>query len=177
MTAAILAWIAGNRWAVAVACFCALGAFWAVEEARVSAARSDAATARAETAAVKAEAATSARLASEHYRAEEQRRALRQREIADEAEARIAAANADRDAAGAAADQLRSRVAAVVAAGRRAACSPAATASSPPAPDALELLADVLRRADARAGELAAFADSAHIAGRICEHAYRALTN
>ncbi len=176
MIATALAWIAGNRWAVTVACFIALGAFWAVEESRVSAAKLDAATARSEVAAVKAEAATSARLASEAYRAEEQRRALRQKEIADDAETRIAAARSDADAAVAAAGSLRQRAAALVTRGRATACNPAPAAVGPPAEDALGVFADVLGRAEARARLLADVADRAHEAGNICVHVYEALT-
>ncbi|WP_233095655.1 DUF2514 family protein [Dickeya solani] len=38
------------------------------------------------------------------------------------------------------------------------------------------LLADVLQRADKRAGELAAYADRARLAGLTCERAYSAIT-
>ncbi|WP_425591458.1 DUF2514 family protein [Brenneria nigrifluens] len=38
------------------------------------------------------------------------------------------------------------------------------------------LLADVLQRADDRAGELAAYADRARVAGLTCERAYDAIT-
>lgn len=59
----------------------------------------------------------------------------------------------------------------------RAACpNPAAASSGPPAGDPIGVLADVLSRADERAGELARIADERGTAGAACERAYDALT-
>lgn len=44
------------------------------------------------------------------------------------------------------------------------------------AAEAARMLADLQRRADERAGILAAFADEAHAAGEACERAYESLT-
>ena len=65
-------------------------------------------------------------------------------------------------------DAIAQRYRALVAAG---ADSPAA-GQQPPAGDPIGVLADVLGRADRRAGVLAAFADAAHAAGLACERDY-----
>ncbi|WP_343726706.1 DUF2514 family protein [Burkholderia seminalis] len=105
-------------------------------------------------------------------RAEEQRRAAAQSEIAKDANQQRTAALADAFSARAAAGSLQQRVDQLVAAARH----PAVAAGSPAAGDALDLLADVLGRADQRAGELAEYADRARIAGQQCERDYDALT-
>ncbi|OXJ16344.1 DUF2514 family protein [Burkholderia sp. HI2500] len=118
-------------------------------------------------------AAQKAQLAAvDAARAEEQRRTAAQSEIAKDANKQRTAALADAFAARAAAGSLQQRVDQLVAAARH----PAATAGSAPAGDALDLLADVLGRADERAGELAEYADRARIAGQQCERDYDALT-
>ncbi|KWD62375.1 MULTISPECIES: DUF2514 family protein [Burkholderia] len=81
-------------------------------------------------------------------------------------------ARADAVAAATAADGLRKQLAAYV---DRARHTTSAT-GGPAAGDALDLLADMLGRADARAGELAAIADERGIAGEQCERDYDALT-
>ncbi|WP_322073314.1 DUF2514 family protein [Burkholderia cepacia] len=105
-------------------------------------------------------------------RAEEQRRTAAQSEIANDANQQRTAALADAFAARAAAGSLQQRVDQLVAAARH----PAITTGSPAADDALDLLADVLGRADQRAGELAKIADDRGIAGQQCERDYDALT-
>ncbi|MDN7489519.1 DUF2514 family protein [Burkholderia sp. AU45274] len=118
-------------------------------------------------------AAQKAQLAAvDAARAEEQRRTAAQSEIAKDANKQRTAALADAFAARAAAGSLQQRVDRLVAAGRH----PTATAGSPATGDALDLLADVLGRADERAGELAEYADRARIAGQQCERSYDALT-
>ncbi|MCA7962491.1 DUF2514 domain-containing protein [Burkholderia cenocepacia] len=109
--------------------------------------------------------------AVEQVRAEEQRRTAAQSEIAKDANQQRTAALADAFAARAAAGSLQQRVDQLVAARHSA-----AAAGSPAAGDALDLLADVLGRADQRAGELAEYADRARIAGQQCERDYDALT-
>ncbi|HHT8835096.1 TPA: DUF2514 family protein [Burkholderia cenocepacia] len=110
--------------------------------------------------------------AVEAARAEEQRRTAAQSENAKDANKQRVAALADAFAARAAAGSLQQRVDQLVAAARH----PAAAAGSPAASDSLDLLADVLGRADQRAGELAEYADRARIAGQQCERDYDALT-
>ncbi|WP_261537092.1 DUF2514 domain-containing protein [Burkholderia multivorans] len=105
-------------------------------------------------------------------RDEYQRRTAAQQEIANDANQQRTAALADAFAARAAAGSLQQRVDQLVAAARH----PVTTAGSPAAGDALDLLADVLGRADERAGELAEYADRARIAGQQCERDYDALT-
>ncbi|HDV8348848.1 TPA: DUF2514 family protein [Burkholderia vietnamiensis] len=105
-------------------------------------------------------------------RAEEQRRTAAQSEIAKDANQQRTAALADAFAARAAAGSLQQRVDQLVAAARH----PAAAAGGTATGDALDLLADVLGRADQRAGELAEYADRARIAGQQCERDYDALT-
>lgn len=108
-------------------------------------------------------------------RAEEQRRTAAQSEVAKDANTQRTAALADAFAARAAAGSLRDQIAQLVRTARSGAHSPSAT-GSPPAGDALDLLADVLSQSDQRAGDLAAYADSARIAGQQCERDYDALT-
>jgi hypothetical protein len=89
----------------------------------------------------------------------------------------ISRAAADAASARTAADGLRQRVAALVAAARRApGANPIPAGSSAPAGDPIGVLADVLGRCDARAGLLADYADRAHAAGESCVRAYEALT-
>ncbi|AOK40853.1 DUF2514 family protein [Burkholderia vietnamiensis] len=100
------------------------------------------------------------------------RRTAAQQEIATDAAKERDQARADAVAAASAADGLRRQVVILVDGARHS----AAAAGGPPAGDALDLLADVLGRADQRAGELAEYADRARIAGQQCERDYDALT-
>ncbi|WP_244159752.1 DUF2514 family protein [Cupriavidus alkaliphilus] len=113
--------------------------------------------------------------ASQAARAEEQRRTAEQRGIANAAAKERDHAQADARAAGAIAEQLRVRVAQLAAAARAAGNSGAAGGSAA-AGDPLDVLTDVLSRADARAGHLAEYADRARVAGLACERSYDALT-
>ena len=84
---------------------------------------------------------------------------------------------ADRDRASAAERRLREQLATITSRYRTldatgADSTPAGKQS--PAGDAIGVLADVLGRADRRAGVLAAFADAAHAAGAACERDYDA---
>ena len=84
---------------------------------------------------------------------------------------------ADRDRARAAEHRLRDQLATLVQRYRAdgtPSANPAAAGQQPPAGDAIGVLADVLGRADRRAGVLAAFADAAHAAGAACERDYDA---
>ena len=100
------------------------------------------------------------------------RRMGAQQEIATNAAKERDQARADAVAAASAADGLRRQVAVLVDGVRHS----ASAAGGSPAGDALDLLADVLGRADARAGELAAIADERGVAGQQCERSYDALT-
>ena len=120
--------------------------------------------------------------AAEKQRADEEakrRKAEQELTHAQEVHAQEAAAlrvDLDRARARAAVESGRVRDAATAAAARaRAQCAdPAAADLGTPASDPIGLLADVLGRADARAGELADLADRRYIAGRACEREYEA---
>lgn len=133
------------------------------------AARTELATARLDAARAQVKAVDDARI-------EEQRRTAAQTEIANVATKDAETARADARAADSVADRLRQRVAELVAAGRNPG-NPTSAGAGPATGDPLDVLADVLGRADKRAGDLAEYADAAHIAGQACERAYDALTN
>lgn len=101
------------------------------------------------------------------------RRESAQQEVAREAQEQLALARTDAAAATAAADRLRSEFAASL---KRRCGGAAAAPGGPAAADARDVLADVQRRLDAAAGELAALADARGTAGAACERAYDALT-
>ena len=102
-------------------------------------------------------------------REEEQRRIKTLEVIADDTRNKLDAAQADAVASRAAAAGLRQQLADFR---QRARCNPTPAGGGTPAEDPLFLLSDLLSRVDERAGELAEFADRAHIAGRACEIAY-----
>jgi len=103
--------------------------------------------------------------------AENARRAEAMQEVTRYANQYRARFEADRAAAVRSRDELQQRLAAAVAAARAA-----SAAGGPPAGDPIGVLADVLSRADERAGVLAAYADRARAAGSACERSYDALT-
>ena len=114
-------------------------------------------------------------LADRAQRTEEQRRVAAVTQEATDAQVRITSLEDDLRRAAGAADGLR---AAAAGAARRARASSCAAASGPgqPGADAIGVLADVLGRADHRAGVLAEHADRLRIAGIACERSYDALT-
>jgi len=109
-------------------------------------------------------------------RAQENQWVKSQEENARETANQILAARADADDARRAGDRLQQRVAALVASARAAAAHPGTEPTVAPADDAIGVLADVLGRADTRAGILAEYADAARVAGTSCERDYDALT-
>lgn len=136
----------------------------------------DKATYQAKTTAAALSAAVDQVKAVDRARAEEQRRIAAQTEIANAAKKDADDARADARDAGAAADGLRKRVADLLAAARAGKDS-ASPSGGAPAGDPLGVLADVLERADRRAGILAEYADAARVAGQACERSYDALTH
>lgn len=112
----------------------------------------------------------------EKYRSEEQRRAKAQKDIDDESHRMAATARADLASADAARVRLLQRVRTAGAQATGTPGHPAPVVVGSPAGDPIGVLADVLGRADARAGLLADFADRAHAAGIACERSYDALT-
>ncbi|CAI8800109.1 DUF2514 domain-containing protein [Pseudomonas sp. IT-P74] len=91
--------------------------------------------------------------------------------IIDQATADAAAARASADGVQLAADNLARRLAASEASGNS--CTAAASKA---AARAAAVLADVLKRVDQRAGDLAAIADQTRARGLTCEAAYGAMT-
>ena len=155
-----------------------------VQQARVASAKTELAQVREQHAQAVADAALAK--AAAHARALEIERELTAREQALQAtidkqdqDARHAQAQhaADRAAATAAAGRLRERLATITraasAGARVQADSNSRAAREREAADATaRVLADVLQRADDRAGALAGFADAAHAAGLACQRAY-----
>ena len=90
-------------------------------------------------------------------------------EVQRNAQEKLDALDSEAGAARDAADRLRARVAEL---SRRPAACPGATGGGEAADAARLVLADVLGRIDAAAGELAAHADRARVAGMACEAAY-----
>jgi hypothetical protein len=121
---------------------------------------------------IRADTAARQMRAVEAARIEERRRTVAQQENAEHAAKDRDQARADASAAAAAADGLRKQLAVYVERARHSTPS----AGSPPAGDAIGVLADVLGSIDDRAGELAKIADERGIAGRQCEADYDALT-
>ncbi|WP_050586577.1 DUF2514 domain-containing protein [Pseudomonas tremae] len=111
------------------------------------------------------------------YRTEEQRRQKAANQVANDARQEQTAALTDAAVADAAGDRLR------VEAGKLAAtssCAPGDTGAAErgkAASRAAMVLSELLGRADARAGELAKYADSARIAGLACNRFVEELSN
>lgn len=110
------------------------------------------------------------------YRAHEKQWATAQQEIVDATERKLTQARADATLADAASGRLQQRVATLVATARAAAANPGAAGASPPAGDAVGMLAELQRWADEAAGIYARIADDRGVAGNACERAYDALT-
>lgn len=120
---------------------------------------------------------TKAALEDAQVAAKETQRRLDQQEENQRAHnAELAAARSAAARNGRAAEQLRHENAAIVQQWRGYLGDTAAVAECAPAGDAIGVLADVLGRADRRAGVLADYADAARAAGLKCERDYDALT-
>lgn len=104
------------------------------------------------------------------------RRVAAQQEVAHAAQVQADAARADAVSAARARDSLRVQLSAFVSA-HRGPVDPGTAGGGTPAGDPIGVLADVLGRADERAGILAGIADERGIAGAACERAYDALTS
>lgn len=103
----------------------------------------------------------------------EQARVAAIEEVTKDADEKIAAVQADADAAADSAKRLRAELARL----RRAAGNTAAAGSSPgqPGADPIGMLALVLGELDDRAGEVGRYADRLKVAGLACEMAYDSL--
>ena len=133
--------------------------------ARLGAER-DAVLARAELAGEREASATAARQASEKYRKLEDKNRDDLHNIETRAQQELARSAADADVARAAAGRLRGDLAGYITAQARAAAGQCTADTG-----ALDLLAELQRRADERAGELARVADDARGRGGACERA------
>ena len=121
------------------------------------------------------ERATAARMAfktSEHYRTLEGKHRDEIAQNDTDAQAALAAADAGRARAVAARNRLQRDLADYLTQHRAAAQARAASGQCTPDPAPLNLLADLQRRADDRAGELAHIADDARVRGLACERDY-----
>lgn len=108
-------------------------------------------------------------------REEEQRRQASIDKVRDDAEKQIARAESDALAARDAADGVLEQAKRLAARAGKCPSNTSASQSGTPAAEPGVVLADVLGRADARAGELAAAYDRSRAAGLACEMAYDAL--
>ena len=152
----------------------ALGVLLAVQTVRLANAERDHARAVGVFNAAAAAAERKAREQSETYRAKEQELRDAHDKIERETQAALAAATAGADRAVAAGQRLRRELADYLTAHRERATAAAAANQCAPDGPALDLLAELFRRADQRAGELAAIADTARARGNACERAYDA---
>jgi hypothetical protein len=167
MIARLMAW----GWQIAAL---ALAAGLLVQTLRLAGAQRAAAQAASAYHQGAAAAERQARQQSEAYRQLEERHHAQIAQIGAETSAALDAADADAGRARAAQQRLQHDLAAYIEQHRRAAQARAAAGQCPPEPAALDLLAQLQRRADARAGELAAIADTARTRGSACERAYDA---
>jgi len=114
-------------------------------------------------------------LADRAQRTEEQRRVAAVAKEAQDAQAKIASLEDSLRLARTASDGVRDAAAGAAIRARAQSCAPKPGPGQSGA-DTLDLLVDVLGRADGRAGELAEYADRLRIAGVACERSYETLT-
>lgn len=112
---------------------------------------------------------------NEAYRVRERITDEKQRKALDEERDKTSVARADADAVRAARDRLRNRIAATATGCPAGAERTEAPGGGPPAGAPADLQGDVLEGFGDAAGQLAAYADAARIAGETCERAYDAL--
>ncbi|WP_122418186.1 DUF2514 domain-containing protein [Pseudomonas viridiflava] len=110
------------------------------------------------------------------YRTEEQRRQKAANQVANDARQEQTAAIADAAGADAAGDRLRSEAGKLAASASCVPSDPGIADRGKNATRAAMVLSDLLGRADARAGDLARYADQLRVAGQACETAHRSLT-
>lgn len=154
-----------------------LVALLGVQQVRIDHAHAETAKVQREFAEARQKAAEAAQKAEQEAREEEERREQRKEEIIDAAEQRIELAQAAAADAVRAADGLRGRLTAYIAASRSDTKDSSAgkPGEGKPGADALDVLAGVLTRASDGAGDLATYADRLLIAGQACEAAYDSL--
>jgi hypothetical protein len=120
--------------------------------------------------------AEAARIQSEEYRLEDQRRASAIRSVVSEAIKTSEAVALDANSVRAAHDRLLHRYRAALAASRRPSGDSSAPTGSPATAGADDLSTELLGRVSEAAGRLALIADERGIAGHACEASYDALT-
>uniref|UniRef100_UPI000F01A47A DUF2514 family protein n=1 Tax=Pseudomonas viridiflava TaxID=33069 RepID=UPI000F01A47A len=97
-------------------------------------------------------------------------------QVANDARQEQTAAIADAAGADAAGDRLRSEAGKLAASASCVPSDPGIADRGKNATRAAMVLSDLLCRADARAGDLARYADQLRVAGQACETAHRSLT-
>ena len=152
-----------------------LGTLCVVQTVRLAHANAETAQASEALAQAVAEAQTAARLELERLREQAHAQSAKQQEAIDAATLDTERARAAAAAAGRAGDGLR-RHAADLARDCQTQPRAAPASASAPASATGDLLADMLGRIDAAAGELAEYADRARIAGLACERVHDSLT-
>ncbi|WP_122586627.1 DUF2514 domain-containing protein [Pseudomonas viridiflava] len=106
------------------------------------------------------------------YRTEEQRRQKAANQVANDARQEQTAALADAAGADTAGDRLRSEAGKLAASASCVPSDPGIADRGKNAIRAAMVLSDLLGRADARAGELARYADQLRVAGQACQASY-----
>ena len=124
---------------------------------------------------VMTKAAEAARAAEAAARIEEQRRVAALEGVIHETESKLAQARADADRAADAGQRLRQRLAELAGSCRGTTGDPTAAGAGTTTGSTGDLLADVQRRLDEAADQLARFADASHTAGLACQRSYEAL--
>jgi hypothetical protein len=175
MTALLLRLLPFKWWIVGGA-FALVCSAWLVQTLRVQVLRADLAESMSLRAQEREASAEAARIQSEEYRIEDQRRASAIRSVVGEAIKLSEAVALDANSVRAAHDRLLQRYRAALAASRRAPGDPPAPPGSPATTASDDLSTELLGRVSEAAGLLAAEADKRGIAGNACVKSYEALT-
>ena len=169
----MLTTLRANAWKyTAIAATLGLGAMLLVQTIRLADAEKDALTATTTLANERGAHERAAREQAERFRNLEGNHRDEIAKIDTTAQAAIDAAAGGRDRAIDARNRLRGELADYLAQHRAAAQARAAAGQCAPDTSPADLLADLQRRADDRAGELAHIADTARARGLACERAY-----
>ena len=147
----------------------ALLAVIGIERIQVISANTATAGVRVELANMRSDYAQATQVAEQQAREVEAQREAKKQKVVDEANKQTLSAKSAARAADAAAVSLRDRISDLVAAIRSATANTGDSSGGPTADNSAGMLADVLSRADARAGLLASLADERGIAGAACE--------
>ena len=169
----MLTTLRANAWKyTAIAATLGLGAMLLVQTIRLADAEKDALTATTNLANERGAHERAAREQAERFRNLEGNHRDEIAKIDTTAQAAIDAAAGGRDRAIDARNRLRGELADYLAQHRAAAQARAAAGQCAPDTSAADLLAELQRRADERAGELAHVADTARLRGLACERSY-----